>query len=130
MKGQQINFSIGHGYLYNISCKADSIQDCSGQNMAAPQDSDTCQPHQECVKQATNSTYQLAHIQPRGESPEVRSEFTFNPEGESLPTPSSHSTPRRGPRAPSILRHPQLPNLSPPSLTQLSSRISRIMKGL
>ena len=56
---------------------------CSGQNVAT-QDNDTCQLHQEWPKQAINLRYQSTHIQPRGESPVVRPELTFNPKGESL----------------------------------------------
>jgi len=79
----------------------------------------TCVPrlpsHQECLKWTTNSSYQLAHIQLRGESSGL--------------TLSSHSTPRIGPQALSCAhirpwgedpglffpRHPLLPDLFPAS---------------
>ena len=73
---------------------------CSGQNLAILQDHDTYPSHLECHKCTTNSIYQLAHSQPRGETLGSCPDLTFNSEERASGfIPSSHWTPKRGPRA-------------------------------
>ena len=143
----ELNFSLPNVTSLYLSCLLDLLKNASTRSVVVKiwlfsRIATRVQPLQECLKQAINSTYQLAHIQPRGESPGFApnlqstwqkvsglalSSYSTPKEKVSGPAPSSHSTPRRG------IGPLPLPNIhnyqtfSRLRWTQLSSNIFWIM---
>ena len=88
---------------------------CSGQNLVAP--SDTCQAAPRVPQAGNKLDISVdSHSTPRRESRGSPRTYIQPRRRVSGLIPSSHSTLRRGPQAPSIPRHPQLSDLSPPPL--------------